>query len=164
MKLISILFGLMVGFLFMIAFPYSLLQINHHFGFGSINTLILKITGSFFILVGIGLFLYCSRIFKKIGKGTPVPIEPPKKIVEQGLYQYSRNPIYWGYFAIVIGEALISGATLLFGYAVVFIIAVHGYVVLIEEPLLIKKFGDSYIDYTKRVPRWIPKRPKNNLG
>ena len=108
-------------------------------------------------MVGGSLFLYCSSLFIIFGKGTPVPIEPPKKIVQQGLYKYVRNPMYLGYFAMVIGEALLFGAALLFVYVIVFILTTHIYVVYFEENDLKKRFGNSYDEYTKQVPRWIPK-------
>jgi protein-S-isoprenylcysteine O-methyltransferase Ste14 len=109
------------------------------------------------LIIGSALFLYCSNIFKLVGKGTPVPLEPPQKIVQQGLYKYVRNPMYLGYFALVFGIALIVGSTLLYAYAVIFTVATHFYVVIFEEPRLRRRFGSSYRLFTEQTPRWLPK-------
>lgn len=157
MKSTSIFFGVIVGLLFVIIFPFLFFSASKYFDLFIINNNALKAIGLLLILVGSGLFIYCFRLFKIFGKGTPVPIEPPKKIVQQGLYKYVRNPMYLGYFAIVIGEALFFGAALLFVYAVIFIFSTHMYVVYSEEKYLEKRFGDSYVEYTKKVSRWLPK-------
>lgn len=141
----------------MVIFPFGFYSLNNHFGCGSADHAVLKALGVLFILSGSGMFIYCSKIFKTHGKGTPIPIEPPKKVVHQGPYRFVRNPIYLGYFAIVIGEAMIFGAALLFVYAAILIAAIHLYVVLFEERELKQRFGESYIEYTKQVPRWFPK-------
>lgn len=157
MKTTSILFGLIVGLLLVILFPYLFYSASNYFDLFVVDYYLLKIVGVILILIGGSLFLYCSKLFKIIGRGTPVPIEPPKKIVQQGLYQHVRNPMYLGYFAIVLGEAMFLGAALLFAYTVVFILITHIYVIYFEEQDLKKRFGSSYDEYTKQVPRWMPK-------
>lgn len=157
MKITSIFFGIIVGLVLMVVLPYFAYQLNEYFNLQVFDNPVSNIIGAALILLGVGLFIYCSKIFKVLGKGTPVPIEPPKKIVQQGLYKYVRNPMYWGYFALVFGQAFFFGATLLFAYAVIFTIATHLYVVFFEERNLKRRFGDSYIQYTKQIPRWIPK-------
>jgi protein-S-isoprenylcysteine O-methyltransferase Ste14 len=129
MKATSILFGLVVGILLVVLFPYVFYSANDRLDLFVFDSNTLRTIGILLIIVGGSLFLYCSSLFKIFGKGTPIPIEPPKKIVQQGLYKYVRNPMYLGYFAIVIGEALLFGAALLFAYALVFILLTHIYVV-----------------------------------
>jgi protein-S-isoprenylcysteine O-methyltransferase Ste14 len=49
------------------------------------------------------------------------------------------------------------------GVLLLFLLAMplaHAQVVLLEEPLLRKRFGEAYVDYCRRVPRWIPRPPK----
>lgn len=157
MKIVSFIFGFIVGSLLMVIFPLGFYYLNIYSGCGSVDYIVLKATGILLILSGCVMFIYCSKIFKTHGKGTPIPIEPPEKIVHQGPYRLVRNPIYLGYFAIVIGEALVAGAALLFVYAAMLIAGIHIYIVLFEEPELKQRFGESYIEYTRQVPRWLPK-------
>jgi protein-S-isoprenylcysteine O-methyltransferase Ste14 len=94
------------------------------------------------------------------GRGTPLPADPPRKLIISGFYRYVRNPIYVGVLLIFLGHFLWFGYWALLMYAIVSFLGVHAFVVLYEEPTLKRKFGPSYEDYLKRVPRWIPKLHK----
>jgi len=106
-----------------------------------------------------GLVLYFSSAwhFAVTGKGTPAPIDPPKKFVAKGFYRWMRNPMYVGGFFILTGEALLYYFWPLLVYLVVVSVVVNLFVIYYEEPTLKKKFGRTYESYRKRVPRWIPK-------
>jgi protein-S-isoprenylcysteine O-methyltransferase Ste14 len=91
------------------------------------------------------------------GRGTPVPMDPPRELVITGFYRYVRNPIYVGVLLIFLGHFLRFGYWALLIYTIFAFIGVHSFVVLYEEPTLKRKFGAAYEDYLKRVPRWIPK-------
>ncbi len=120
--------------------------------FGNSTT---KATGLLLLIFGLFIFTYCSSLFKNIGKGTPVPVEPPKELVIEGLYRKSRNPIYIGYWLILIGESLFLGQSLVFLYAILFIFSLHLYIVFVEEKELVKRFGDDYKKYLQKVPRYF---------
>lgn len=111
--------------------------------------------GILLMLAGTGTFVYCSRMFKRIGGGTPVPTDPPTELVSSGLYVYSRNPIYIGYVVFLFGESFFFGQIVLFLYAIVTFLGAHVAVVLLEEPPLRRKFGNAYRLYMKEVPRWF---------
>jgi protein-S-isoprenylcysteine O-methyltransferase Ste14 len=91
------------------------------------------------------------------GRGTPAPIEPPKELVLSGFYRYVRNPMYVGIALILAGHFLWFGYWSLLIYLVIVCAAFHAFVTLYEEPNLRRRFGASYEDYLKRVPRWIPR-------
>jgi protein-S-isoprenylcysteine O-methyltransferase Ste14 len=91
------------------------------------------------------------------GRGTPAPIDPPKELVATGFYRYVRNPMYVGVLAIIIGHFLWFEYWDLLIYAIVVFVAFHTFVSYYEEPTLKRKFGASYENYLKKVPRWIPK-------
>lgn len=157
MKTMPFLFGLTVALVLMILLPFLMITINNHVSFPVVNYVFLKIIGVLLVGLGVFIFLFNSFAFKRYGKGTPVPIEPPKELVTVGLYKNVRNSMYLGYFGIVFGEFFIFGHLFLLFYAVVFIMLTHLYVVFIEEPKLKERFGQDYLDYIKMVPRWIPK-------
>src|SRR3989339_1708191 len=155
MKLTSIILGIIVGLVFFILLPYFFVQLNNYFLLPIYSNYLFKIIGTIFTLIGVGLFIYCSRLFLIFGRGTPAPIEPPKKLVVNGLYKYTRNPIYIGYFMILQGEFLFFGKFLLLIYFFLAIIGINIYVIFHEEPILKKRFGKNYEEYLEKIPRWL---------
>ena len=75
-----------------------------------------------------------------------------KKIVNNGIFRIIRNPMYFSTMMFIAGLVFISQHWLSIVFAIP-IIAYFYYYMLIEEKLNIKKFGDEYLDYMKRVPR-----------
>lgn len=116
--------------------------------------LLLTIFGAIFML---NMFVY----FALSGKGTPAPFDPPKKLITRGLFRYVRNPGYIGGALIVLGEGFFLESAVVFVFAASLCILFHLFVVYYEEPTLKREFGESYEDYLKAVPRWIPRLPKN---
>src|SRR5262245_16643157 len=112
-----------------------------------------------FPLWGIGgvILLWSFWNFLRQGRGTPAPVDPPKELVAVGFYRYVRNPMYVGILLILLGHFLWFGYWLLLIYTVVVFVAFHVFVTLYEEPTLKRKFGTSYEEYLRRVPRWIPR-------
>ncbi len=114
--------------------------------------------GALVMLGAFALFAYCSRLFARIGKGTPIPAEPPRHLVVEGLYRYSRNPIYVGQVGFLLGEFLYFGQPALLLYAALYAALIQVLIVSWEEPVLRERFGEAYARYTERVPRWISLR------
>lgn len=109
------------------------------------------------LLLGIGLYFWCAGAFTFIGKGTPAPIDAPKFLVQAGPYRLVRNPMYIAVLSVVLGLALLFHFLTLVGYALLVFFIVHTFVVFVEEPSLRKQFGESYEDYLRVVPRWLPR-------
>jgi len=96
--------------------------------------------------------------FSLRGHGTPMPFDPPQRLVVEGPYRWVRNPMYLLYAAVVVGEALAYRSSWMLGYAAVLLGLAHLYVVKLEEPRLLERFGADYTDYCQRVSRWLPRR------
>jgi protein-S-isoprenylcysteine O-methyltransferase Ste14 len=76
-------------------------------------------------------------------------------IVTGGPYRLTRNPIYVGMLAILIGLAIaVNTAWLLVALAPFYLVIRFG-VVAREEAYLERKFGDAYLSYKSRVRRWL---------
>ncbi|HXX59332.1 MAG TPA: isoprenylcysteine carboxylmethyltransferase family protein [Dehalococcoidales bacterium] len=111
----------------------------------------------FFLLVGVLLVGWTILRFFQ-AKGTPVPFNPPQKFVTDGLYNYVRNPMHLGWTFMLIGLGLaFASFTLLVIFTPGFFIIHFLYLRFIEEKELERKFGQSYLDYKKRVPMFFPK-------
>src|SRR5262245_25836781 len=91
-------------------------------------------TGAAVTCLGAVLAIWCIGTFVVLGKGTPAPFDPPRRLVVRGPYRYVRNPMYAGGFLALAGAAMVYRSSGLFGYAVAFIGAFHLFVVAYEEP------------------------------
>jgi protein-S-isoprenylcysteine O-methyltransferase Ste14 len=116
------------------------------------------------IVVGTGgglIALWCVLTFASVGRGTPAPFDPPQRLVSSGPYRVMRNPMYLGAALALIGAAAYYESLPILGYATLFGLLAHVFVVVYEEPTLRRLFGDEYVDYCRRVRRWAPrlKRP-----
>ncbi|MFC1515267.1 methyltransferase family protein [Thermodesulfobacteriota bacterium] len=96
-------------------------------------------------------------LFMKLGNGTPAPWEPPKKLVVAGPYRYVRNPMITGAILILLGETVLFNSWPLFLWMAFFWVANMIYFPLVEEKGLKQRFGESYVEYMRHVPRWIPR-------
>lgn len=113
------------------------------------------------ILVGVGggaLAVWCILTFALVGKGTPAPFDPPRRLVVAGPYRYVRNPMYIGAGLAVSGAAIFYRSLPLLGYVGLFLVATQAFVVFYEEPTLTRMFGEEYRAYRTRVRRWLPRR------
>jgi protein-S-isoprenylcysteine O-methyltransferase Ste14 len=109
------------------------------------------------IVLGACIYFRCAWEFAVRGLGTPAPIAPTKFLVVSGLHRYVRNPMYVGVALFILGEAGLFRAALLAEYAVVMLLIAHLFVIFYEEPTLRRQFGESYEQYRRSVPRWIPR-------
>lgn len=107
------------------------------------------------IALAAGGYFWCALDFAFKGQGTPAPVDPPKVLVIQGLYKYTRNPMYVSVLMVLVGESLLFESTWLLGYAAAFALGFHSFVVLYEEPTLRRRMGAAYVQYCRKVPRWI---------
>jgi protein-S-isoprenylcysteine O-methyltransferase Ste14 len=105
---------------------------------------------------GAALALWCILTFAFIGRGTPAPFDPPRRLVMQGPYRFLRNPMYLGAGLALAGAALFYQSLPLLGYAGLFFLASHLFVLGYEEPTLRRTFGPEYEAYCRQVRRWWP--------
>ena len=113
--------------------------------------------GCLLLLLGASIYAWCVWDFATFGRGTPAPIDAPKKLVVRGLYHHTRNPMYTGVLTVILGWAVLFGAFELVLYAVFVGACFQSFIVLYEEPHLRAEFGREYDRYCARVGRWLPK-------
>ena len=116
--------------------------------------------GALAIAVGAAIYFRCAWEFAARGLGTPAPIAPTKFLVTTALHRYVRNPMYLGVALVILGEAGLFRSLHLAEYAAAMLLIAHLFVVFYEEPTLRRQFGDTYEEYRRRVPRWIPRAPR----
>ncbi len=117
-------------------------------------------------ILAIGLFLMLWSVlhFVKV-KGTPVPFNPPPKLVTTGPYTYVRNPMLTGLFILLFGlGVLFRSISLVSIFTPLFILLNLLELKAIEEPELEKRLGKEYLEYKKRVPMFIPRLVRTRKG
>jgi len=106
------------------------------------------------ILIGLVLFAAGVRNFSRAA--TPLPTNQPARVlVTTGIYRWTRNPIYLGFFLAFggIGVAALSPWILILTLPLV--VTIRYGVVAREEAYLERRFGDAYRNYKARVRRWL---------
>ena len=106
------------------------------------------------LAAGVWLLLAAARLFRKTGQD-PKPWLPSPEIIDTGIYARTRNPMYLGMGALQAGLAVALGDAW-----VLLLVPVTGWVIQRiairhEEAYLERKFGDAYLDYKRRVRRWL---------
>lgn len=80
---------------------------------------------------------------------------PSKKSMNSnGLYQFSRNPMYVAYFIYFLGCCILTHSLVLLIILLVMQLSAH-WIIISEERWCINKFGQEYVDYMKKVRRYI---------
>lgn len=110
-----------------------------------------------FWLAGAAGIVWCVWDFTFAGRGTPLPLDPPRELVVRGLYRCARNPMYTSAVLILGGHVVWFQTFWLLLYTVAVFLAFLGFVVGYEEPHLRRTFGDAYRRYCRSVPRWLPR-------
>ena len=158
LRLILTPIGLIVflGLLFLVVF--GSLHMDEALGFSEfLSGPIVTICGVILFLLGLVIWFMCVVWFLK-ARGTPVPFNPPRELVTGGPYSWSRNPMLTGVFAFLFGIGLLlHSVSMVFVWIPVFVIFNIIELKLVEEPELERRFGESYIEYKRRVPMFIPK-------
>src|SRR6266487_1116128 len=107
-----------------------------------------QIVGMIMVTIGTVIALWCVFTFVFIGKGTPAPFDPPRKLVIRGPYRFVRNPMYIGAGMTLAGAALYYESLSIFIYTGLFFLITHLFVVLYEESRLC---GELSALNTKRI-------------
>lgn len=107
-----------------------------------------------FILTGIAAIAAAVLRLRRAGTPAP-PWLPTTAFVAQGIYRFTRNPMYLGMTLIYCAIAVAANAPVVFWMLIPLCITIHYGVVLREERYMAAKFGAPYIDYANSVPRWL---------
>ena len=124
----------------------------------------LFVLGLLALAAGGSIYAWCVWDFASFGRGTPAPMDAPRKLVVRGLYRYTRNPMYLGVLTVLLGWALLYQAATLLLHALGVGISFHLMIVLYEEHHLERVFGDEYQSYRARVRRWLPRFRKRQVA
>lgn len=120
----------------------------------SLSPMLRLIVGGAFLIIS-GCLAGCA-FFALIKNKTPFdPSKSTVKIVTDGAYRFSRNPLYLSLLLLLFGIAVLMSSIWLF-VAVPILYALFLFkAVKPEESYLSEKFGEAYSNYSAKVRRWI---------
>jgi protein-S-isoprenylcysteine O-methyltransferase Ste14 len=124
---------------------------------GGALELLVQAAGIALLAIGLTLFFSSLRRFATEGKGTLAPWDPPRRLVVHGPYRYVRNPMISGVIFILFAESALLLSVPHAQWALTFLVINLVYIPLLEEPQLRARFGESYEEYCRHVPRVIPR-------
>ena len=114
------------------------------------------IFGSFMIISGLIIILSAIILFKKY-QTTITPLNPSNatKLITDGIYKFSRNPMYLGLLLVLVGISIILNLTGGFFFILLFILYINLFQIIPEENAMVDLFKDEFLEYKKNVRRWI---------
>lgn len=110
--------------------------------------------GLFLCVGGVALVAWALGLFRRAGT-RPEPWQPSSALVVEGVYRYTRNPMYVGMAALYAALALILDSVTALVLGLPLILVIDRAVIAREERYLITRFGDEYRRYMHQVRRWI---------
>jgi len=147
-----IIFGVFTAlFVFAAIFVDRLLSLPHLLSEGAVFPVSIPL-----IVAGLAVTAWSAFHFLKV-QGTPVPFNPPPKVVNTGPYRHARNPMLTGVFLFLFGIGFsVNSVSLVFFFTPLYVLINVWELKKIEEPELIKRLGDEYIEYRRHTPMFIP--------
>ena len=114
------------------------------------------IFGSFMIISGLIVILSAITTFKKYHT-TITPLNPANatKLITDGIYKFSRNPMYLGLLLVLLGISIILNLIGGFFLIPLFILYLNLFQIIPEENAMVDLFKDEFLEYKKNVRRWI---------
>lgn len=113
-----------------------------------------RLIGILPLVLGIVISYAAERQFHQVGT-TVHPFEGSSQLVTDGLFRFSRNPMYLGMVLILLGVALLMGSLAPFGVILLFLWWTSIQFIRREEQMLATQFGQDWLEYKARVRRWI---------
>jgi protein-S-isoprenylcysteine O-methyltransferase Ste14 len=106
------------------------------------------------IAFGVWINLAADRAIHRAGT-TVKPFGTPTALITDGVYGISRHPMYLGFTAILIGVAVLLAVLTPFLVVVVFVLLMEAAFIKVEEHNLEHAFGRVWLEYRRKVRRWI---------
>ena len=153
---------LLGGLIFLFLIPLMLVRIlpflDKIFGFPSLSFGLLNlIVGGLLILIGAGYALWSiiSQLIR--ASGTPLPMMATQKLLIDGPFKQSRNPMGFGAICMYFGFAIFVGSLSSVIIVIIFLLLLSLWIKKVEEKELEIRFGHDYIDYKNSTPFMIPR-------
>lgn len=140
--IVTLLFGLAIYFL--------------SSGFASTLFIYSSLIGNGFIVLGLSTIIIAVSSFKK-HQTTVNPLKPnsASKLVTDGIFRLSRNPMYLGLLIILLGVSIQFSIYAGLVLCPLFVIYMNYFQIFPEEEAMLELFEENFIQYKSRVRRWL---------
>lgn len=139
---------------FMLLCLFSMIALHLLLPLWLISSWMLLISGIGFILIGIMIGVAAEGQFRR-NRTTVDPFGLPTRLVTDGWFRNSRNPMYLSFGLMLIGAWLALGSPSPLLGVIAYLFLTERWYILPEEKRLTKTFGKFYESYQKRTPRWL---------
>jgi protein-S-isoprenylcysteine O-methyltransferase Ste14 len=133
-----------------------ILMLGLHFLFPGIKVISLpwNLIGLLPLGAGVALNLIADSAFKKAGT-TVKPFQESTALLTDGVFKISRHPMYLGFALILMGVAILLRSLMPWVIIPIFVVLLEVAFIQVEERMLGEKFGSAWLEYKKKVRRWI---------
>lgn len=116
-----------------------------------------RVSGVLLGMIGVAVFL-CAVLQMRDSWRAGVPEKERTELVTDGIYQISRNPAFLGFELVYIGMLLMFFNWILLAVTLSAVLVFHLQIVYVEEGFLLAAFGDAYLEYKRKVNRYLGRR------
>jgi len=153
---------LLAGVLFLFLIPFLIIRVlppvDQMIGFPSFSLGVYNIVvGGTMIVVGATYALWSIISQLTRAKGTPLPMMATQKLLIDGPFKHSRNPMGFGAICMYLGMAIVVGSLISFIVVIFFLMLLILWIKKVEEKELEIRFGQDYVDYKKTTSFIIPR-------
>ena len=107
------------------------------------------------VLLALGLVGIPALLAFRRSRTSPLPWRPATALVTDGPYRFTRNPMYVGLTLLYIGGTALMNSAWPLAFLPVVLFVMNAVVIPGEERHLAERFGEAYLDYCRRVRRWV---------
>ena len=132
----------------------AIFSLNELYPLLRFTSLAAQIAGGVLIVVGLLLLVNASGLFVKAGTDL-IPFRNVSSLVTTGVYRYTRNPMYLGMAAVLLGSAITVGAVSALAVPAIFAVIIELRFIRPEERMLRGLFPEEFPAYCERVRRWL---------
>ena len=132
----------------------SIFALNELYPMIRFTSLIFQVLGGVVIVVGLLLLVTANGLFVRAGTDV-IPFRDVSSLVTTGIYRFTRNPMYLGMAAVLLGCALTVGVVPALLVPLAFVVIVEARFIRPEEQMLRELFPQEFPAYCQRVRRWL---------
>lgn len=113
-----------------------------------------RVVGGVLVVAALALNFAAIATFRK-HQTSIVPVKPSTYFVKEGVYSFTRNPMYLALCLLYLGGVFVVNSIWPLIFLPICILITQIYVIHREEKYLERKFGNDFLEYQSRVRRWI---------
>ncbi len=132
----------------------AVFALNEYFPGPRFSGLAAQVAGGVMLVLGLLLLVLANGLFVRAGTDA-IPFRNVSALVTDGVYRFTRNPMYLGMLLVLLGCAVTVGSLFALAIPPLFAVIIEMRFIRPEEALLRELFGEDYAAYCQRVRRWL---------